>query len=294
VAANDGEALARQAREIGGLQRAWARAQPEPAAAVTLVDGRPLPTGTLAQLRSILREMLERPSPAGGVDLRANVARIARTLDDLSRRRVLGLPPEAFAEYLELTGRYAARSDTPPAARRPSRIARLLARGFLFTVLAAQAQIADGRRGGLRLGLRVRLLRLLLHTHGIGPAVGDLDVRGARRAAVDLADPQVQALVFHYLRATIETLGTGRRPVLEEMSVAVAFLNSALTLAAMRAAREGRERASVETVTAALVDASDLTHSERGLLAGVLATLAGGVESLYLFASGGSGVAAAT
>jgi Fe-S-cluster containining protein len=292
VAANDGEALTLQARTLGGLQRAWARDHAEPAAVVELVAGRPVATVTVATLRSILREMLERRTAAGIIDLRTNVGRMARLLEDLSRHRVTALKPDALAEYVELTGRYAARSDKPAEARPPSALGRLLARGFLFVVAAAREQIQDGRGSGLRLGLRLRLLRLMLHTHGIGPGVGDVDLRAARRAGVDLAEPQVHALVFNYLRATIETLGTGRRPVVEEMAVAMAFLNTALVLAAMRAGRRGETLADAQAATQALVEASDLTHTEAGLMARVVGLLSGGVESLYIFAAGARGVVA--
>src|SRR5262249_8299931 len=132
----------------------------------------------------------------------------------------------------------------------------------------------------------------MLHVHGIGGAAGDVDLRLARRAAVDLQDPETSALVASHLRAAIATLGTGRRPVVEELAVSVAFLNAGLTVAAMRAAQHRRSRAEARAVVDALVEVSELTHGDGGVLGRLLGTLSGGVEALYLFAS--SGVAAAT
>ncbi len=290
VARNDGETLATQARELGALQRAWGRAHAEPAARVALVAGAPVAETALGALRASLRAMLERRS-ADGLDLRANVARMARTLEDLSRHRVVSLAPDALAEYVSLTGRHAALDDKPLASRSPSWLGRLLARGFLFAVLAAREQARDGRRHGLRLELRLRLLRLMLHVHGIGAGVGGVDLRAARRAAVDVRDPQTSTLVASYLRAAIATLGSGRRPVVEEMAVSVAFLNAALTVAAMRAAQRGQTRADARALADALVEVSELTHADGGMLAALLGTLSGGVESLYLFASRGAAAA---
>jgi integrase len=94
----------------------------------------------------------------------------------------------------------------------------------------------------MRLGLRARLARLLAHTHGLGPGVGDVDLRGGRLVARGLDDPAVRDLVLHYLRAAVETWGRGGGPVVDELVMAVALLNAALAFAAMRAGQAGRER----------------------------------------------------
>jgi hypothetical protein len=232
--------------------------------------------------------MLDRPGPGGPPDLRTNVRRIARYVEDLSRHRVVRLPPPRFAEYLELTGRYAAKSEQPVVARAPSALGRLLFRGFLFAVVAAREQLEDLRATGLRLGLRWRLLRLLAHAHGVGPGLNGLDFAAARRARVDLQMPEVHRLVWNYLRATVQTLGTGRRPVLDELAVAVAFLNAAGVLAAQRAARAGKTVVDAESFGEGLMEAVDLTHADSAGAGRLLGTLSGGVEALYLFASGDS------
>ena len=133
VVKNEGATLGSQLKELQALQKEWARSYPEPESPIEFVKGRPMPGGALGTLREVLRQMLDRPGSDRMPDLPLNVARMAATLDDLSRSRVLRLAPERFTEYLELTGRFAARTDKPVAPRRPSRLGRLLFRGFFFT-----------------------------------------------------------------------------------------------------------------------------------------------------------------
>jgi lysine-N-methylase len=287
IVKNAGTPLDAQSREIAALRKAWGQEFPERTLEVELVKGRPLDAGTLATLRQVLREMLDRPGPAGRPDLPANVLRMARFVEDISRHRVVRLAPPRFAEYVELTGRYAARSEQPLSARRPSALGRLLARGFLFAVVAAREQLEDPRESGLRLDLRWRLARLLAHAHGVGPGLPALDLAAARRATLDPGDPEVHGLCWNYLRASVQTLGTGRRPVLDELSLAVAFLNAAGVLAAQRAGRAGRPKVGGEDFAEGLMEAVDLTHADSaGMLGRLLGTLCGGVEALYLFADG--------
>lgn len=288
VAANLGAPLTEQADELSRLHKAWFRENVTPAPpALAYVSGRSLAGASLGALRRALREMLDRPVRDGRPDLRANLARMAATLEDLARHRVARLPAAAFAEYLELTATYAARTEKSVASRAPSRLARLLFRGFVFLVEAARVQLEDGRQSGLRLGLRLRLAALLAHCHGLWPPADGVDFAAARRARVNLADPAVHVLVHHYLRAQIEALGSGRRPVLDELGVAVALLNVALLLAAMRAGRDGRPTADASDLMAGLTEAADLAHAEpEGALGSILATLAGGVDALDLFAAG--------
>ncbi len=289
VVANGGATLASQAKDLGRLEKEWRRTHAEAEAPLAIVAGHSLPPGALGLLRSILREMLDRSGVDGAPpDLRANVGRMAGLVDDLTRHRVLRLAPDRFVEYLELTGRHAARTEKPAPAVRASRLSRFLFRGFLYAVAGAQVQLADGRTSGLRLGLRLRLARLLLHFHGLWPATAGHDLGAARRARLDVADPAVAALVHNYLRATIETLGTGRRPVIEELCVAVGFLNAAQVLAATRAAQSGAALVDAPTLAAGLMDAVDLTHAPaETALHRILGALAGGADSLYLFAAGG-------
>jgi Fe-S-cluster containining protein len=287
VVSNEGEPLARQLESISELRRDWFREHPEPAApALEYVRGRSLGGASLGTLRRALREMLDRPGAQGRPDLHANVARIAATLEDLARHRVVLLSDAAFAEYLELTASYAARTEKPVAARPPGLLARLLFRGFLFVVEAARLQLEDGRTRGLRLGLRLRLAALLAHCHGLWPATSGVDLAAAGRARVELDDPALHAIAYHYLRSQLETLGGGQRPVLDEIAVSVALLEVARVLAAMRAGRAGRTLASAEDFSEGLLEAADLAHAEAGgALGSFVATLAGGVEALFLFAS---------
>ena len=286
VVKNEGERLSAQSREVAALRKAWGGEYPERERPVEIVAGRPVSAESLMTLRQVLREMLDRPGPAGRPDLRANVLRMAHYLEDISRHRAVRLPPSRFAEYLELTGRYAARSEQPLAARPPSALGRLLSRGFLFAVVAAREQVEDRRGSGLRLDLRWRLLRLLAHAHGVGPGLRSLDLAAARRARLDLEQPEVHGLVWNYLRATVQTLGTGRRPVLDELAVAVAFLNAAERLSAQRAARDGKTWVDAASFREGLMEAVDLTHADSSGAGRLLATLSGGVEALYLYASG--------
>jgi hypothetical protein len=288
VVRNTGALLAAQSREIATLRKAWGHEYPERGLEVELVKGRRLGADALVTLRQVLKEMLDRSGREGRPDLHANVLRMARFVEDISRHRVVRLPPPRYAEYLELTGRYAAKSEQPLVARPASALGRLLSRGFLFAAIAAREQLEEPRGSGLRLGLRWRLFRLLAHAHGLGPGLPALDLAVARRARFDPNDPEVHGLAWNYLRATVQTLGTGRRPVLDELGVAVGFLNAAGVLAAQRAARAGKDKVDAAAFAEGLMEAVDLTHADSaGVLGRLLGTLSGGVESLYVFASGG-------
>ncbi len=283
VVASEGEPVTAQIRALGGLYNEWARTYPEPKGSFELVTGRPVSGATVATLRDVLRTMLDHADAEGRVDLRANVRRIAGFVDDITRHRVVKLAPERFAEYLELTGRYAAASDRPSAERRASAVGRLLSRGFLFAVLAAREQLRSPA-SGMRLGLRARLVRLLAHTHGVGPAVGDVDLRAGRLVSRGFEDPAVHGLVHHYLRATVEDLGTGRRPVVDELVMAVALLDAALAFAAMRAGQAGRTAIDSAALSEGLLETMDLAHAEpAGAYARVLVSLAAGLDALWMF-----------
>jgi lysine-N-methylase len=284
VVANQGASLASQARELDTLRRDWDHEHQDAAlASCTLVSGRPLAGASLGTLRRTLRALLERAGPEGPPELRANVARMAALVEDLARWRVTRLEDAAFAEYLELIAGHAARSERPLAPRPPAALARLFLRGLLFVTLAARMQLVAARSWALRL----RLVGLLLHCHGLGPAVAACDLGAARRARVELRDPALAAIARNYLRAQIETLGTGRWPVVDELAIAIGQLNVACLLAAMRAGRAWRADADAEDLREALMEAADLAHADdQGLLGRILVTLAAGVESLWLFAAG--------
>jgi len=289
VVRNEGETLSSQLTAITTLQREWDKAYPEPEAPLQFVKGRPLPSGVLGTLREVLREMLERPGPDGAPDLAANVARMATLLEDLTRHRVLRLKPDRFVEYLELTGRFAARSEKAALRRPASLVSRLLFRGFFFVVAAGRVQLEHGRTWDTRL----RLAALALHCHGLWRATQGYDLAAARRVRVDSSDPAVRNVAHNYLRAQVETLGRGRVPVVDELALAFAFLNAACLLAGMRAGQAGRS-VDGNAFVDGMLEASDLTHSDpRGALGFLLTTLSGGVDALRLFCDAqGAGVAA--
>jgi lysine-N-methylase len=282
VVANQGEPVAAQVRALGGLYNEWARIYPEPKRSLELVAGRPVSPATVATLRDVLRAMLDHADAGGRVDLRANVRRMAGFLDDITRHRVVKLAPERFAEYVELTGRYTADSDRPSLDRRASAVGRVLSRGFLFAVLSAREQLRTTPSGG-RIALRARLFRLLAHTHGLGPGLGDVDLRAGRAVSRSLDDAAVQGLVLHYLRAAVEEMGTGRRPVVDELVMAVALLNAALAFAAMRVGQAGRTAIDAATLAEGLLETMDLAHAEpEGAYARVVVSLAGGLDALWI------------
>jgi hypothetical protein len=169
-------------------------------------------------------------------------------------------------------------------------VGRLLARGFLFAVLSAREQLRTPA-SGMRIGLRARLARLLAHTHGLGPGVGDVDLRAGRLVARGFDDVAVRDLVRHYLRAAVEDLGTGRRPVVDELVIAVALLNAAFVFAAMRAGQAGRRALDAPALSEGLLETMDLAHAEpEGAYARVLVSLAGGLDALWLLGSNGKSV----
>lgn len=285
IVANVGTPLEAQRRELNRLHADWTRAfPPEAERPLLLSPGRRLDRRSLETLREVLAAMLDRPGAGGRPDLRANVLRMAHTLDDLTRYRVRRLTDEAFAEYLALTGRHAAASEKPVPPRPPSFGARVRFRGLLLAVVSVALQ-RDAPSRGLRVGLRVRLVRALYHVHGLGPGVGPLDLRAARTARVPLEDPAVHALVHHALRSSVTGLGAGPRPLVEDLGLSVSLLSAAFVLAATSAARDGRPVASAEELKEAIVTTADVAHAE-GTFATALRGFAGGLDALDLFAAG--------
>jgi hypothetical protein len=149
---------------IDSLRKEWFASNLEQPAPLQLVQGRALSTRSSLQLREGLLAMLKRDS----ADIRDNIRRIAGTIDDLTRSRVLALPEADFAEYLALTVPHAAAKPDAPPAQRPGSIARLLQYGFLYTVTAIRADLEHP--GQSRSRLRRLRLQLLAHFHGLAPA----------------------------------------------------------------------------------------------------------------------------
>jgi Fe-S-cluster containining protein len=279
VVRNEGEPLPAQARDIAALRVEWTRAFPEPPGTLHFARGRRVDSATLATIRSALRGILDRPEAETAAGLAEAVERMARWLDDLSRHRVARLKPEAFAEYVALTGRYAAASGTAPAPAAPGALARTLARGFLFTVVAVRDQAASASGGIAR---QLRRARQLAHLHGLAPATATLDRTARRRVALDRDDPEVRRILRHRLRAVVDGLGTGRRPIVDEIAVESATLAAGLELAAMAADRGGRTLVDAATLTNGITAAAQLAHADQGALAALLPALTGGVDALRL------------
>lgn len=284
VVRNEGATLGEQRSALEALHQSWSRSFGEPEVELRLTGRTPLPRGALATIRDVLRALLDRPGPGAPPALGESAARMAQVLEDWTRPRVLALAPERLAEYLELTGRFWASADRPVAPRAPSAVARLLFRGFLFAVAAARLRLLHGRS----LGVWPRVVRVLLHLHGLWPAAEGYDLGASRRVAAGFQDPEVAALARNYLRAALGTLGTGRRPVLDELALAFAYLEAGRVLGAMKAAAAGKHRLDASSFAEGLMDAHDLAHvPEAGLLGRMLSALAGGVGALERVAAAG-------
>lgn len=282
VVANEGERIAagKALDEVQTLRVEWFAGHRVTARPRTYVPGRPIGPASLRVLRDGLLRMLDRTGQDGIRDLRQNVRRMAAVLEDLSRRRVVRLPADGFVHYLALTVPYAASRDEVPPTLLPSRVGRLLQHGFLYVVAATRLRIEHQHRS--RWWLRAAMVRLLAHFHGLSPGFGRVNVR-VPAGRIDVNAPDIQPIVHHFLRASIEALGAGERPVLDEFAIAVSYLNAAASLAEMNAHAAGRPVDS-RLFSEALMEAVDLSHvGDRGLLGRALGRLAGSVEALYVF-----------
>jgi len=242
------------------------------------VRGRAMTTRSGLQLREGLLAMLKRDS----TDLRDNIRRIAATLDDLTRSRVLALPDADFAEYLALTVPHAAAKPDAPPAQEPGSIARLLQYGFLYTVTAIRADLEHP--GQSRSRLRRRRLQLLAHFHGLAPGLERVRVKALKQTRVDINDPEIRPIVFHYLRAALETSGASGRPIVDELSIAASYLNAACALAVMNADAAGKT-VNRATFAEALMEASDVSHARNVLLDWILKRFGGGSEAIWMLAA---------
>ena len=287
VVRNFGTPVSDQSAELSRLSKEWFEENPRSVSTLLFHGTRPMPAHGKKSLRTILEQILERPGPGGTPDLRENLLRIAAWLDDLTRRPVLGLADEALVEYLEVTGRYAATTDKSLPPPKPGRLARLLSRGFLLSILTTRLTRQAGGSSRPSMELRLKLFALLLHLHGLGPPVAGIRLSDARRVRVNLSDDDGAALIHHYLRSQIETAGTGERPLIEELAVGVATMHAALVLASLHAAQSGRSVASVDDLEVGIVEASDVLHAGEGTFSRFLGTFASGTDSFVLLATGG-------
>jgi Fe-S-cluster containining protein len=282
IIANQGTPLtSTQARaDLEALRVEWFKETQLPALPLEFVKGRSMDTRTARILRENLATILAREG-----DIRDNIAGVAAVLEDLTRPRVLALPDADFAEYVALTLPFAAAKTDAPPPQSASRIEGLLQRGFVFLVAATRAMVE--RRGHSHLEKRIAVARLLAHFHGIAPGVDRVNVKALKRRSIDINAPEIRPIVFHYLRSSIETLGARRRPLLDEIAIACAYLNAACALAIMNADHAG---AAVDrhTFTEALMETSDLAHAATGqLFDWAVRQLAGGTGPLRQLALSG-------
>jgi hypothetical protein len=283
VVANEGTLLSKQVAEIQALYLDWQHEQPETPAAVEFLAGYALPPPILAKLRRLLTRILDMPGPDGAFDLAASLRRVARFTADFSRRQVLGLPPGDLEEYFDVMSRHALTPGGAPPPRRAPALTRLVFRGFLLSALSVQLHL-DPVFSGRPWAVRLALFRLLAHLHGVGPGAAGFDLGAARLVTLDPRDDAIREIATHYLRSTFETIGTGRRPIVDEIAMAAAHLNAACVLARMDAARRGLTRVDAASFTHGILTSADLAQGDDGgRLSWLLTIFAGGLEALYLF-----------
>ena len=285
VVRNDGRSLELQQAEISDLAKRWRRVHNPKDRPLEWVRGVPLDSELLESTRWVLRRLLDLHEPT--FSLRRNVRRIAALVDDWTRPRVLKLGSEKFEEYLKLTGEFALVKPADPKPASPA-IAGFLFRGFFFASLVPWASRGKARSGFV---LRFRLLRLLLHVHGIGPSFDGIRFGAGRRLTLDIDSEPFFTPAYHVLRAAVENLGSGRRPVVEELSLAVGNLLVAEHLYLSRAGTETDSAAWVR----AIMDAHDVAHADpASAFARVLVALAAPPSPLYLFGARREASAAAS
>lgn len=287
IVANQGRPIAtgESLIAIESLRKEWFAAGSPAPAPLQLVPGRTMQTRSARVLREGLLAMLKRDT----ADIGDNLRRIANTLDDLTRRRVLALPDADFAEYLSLTVPHAVTNTAPAARRRSSAIARMLQYGFLFAVVAVRAELEEP--GQSRWGLRLRRLQLLAHFHGLAPGRDRVNVTSLKRQRVNLNDPEIRPIVVNYLRATLETLGAHGRPLVDEIAIAVSHLNAAAAIAVMHADVSGQP-VNGAIFSEAVLAVAEVSRARHVLLDWALHRFSGGTEAVHHLAGTSSARAA--
>src|SRR5882672_10050435 len=109
-------------------------------------------------------------------------------------------------EYLTVMGRHALASTKSLASRPSSRLARLLFRGFLLAALSVQEHL-EASQGPRGFALRVRLLHLLAHRHGLAPGTARFNLGRATAIPFSLTDTRVREIAHRYLHVSFETAG---------------------------------------------------------------------------------------
>jgi len=274
VVRNDGRSLELQETDIRDLAQKWRRIQTPSDRPLEWVRGLPLDSELLESMRWMFRRLLDLHEPT--FSLRRNVRRIAALVDDWTRPRVLKLGDEKFEEYVKLTGEFALAKPQDPAPAKPG-IAGFLFRGFFFASLVPAASRGAARSG---VALRLRLFHLLLHVHGLAPSFDGLRFGAGHRLALDIDAEPFFTPAYHVLRAAIENLGSGRRPVVEELSLAVGHLLVAEHLFLSRPAGGDPAAGWIR----AIMDAHDVAHADPGSSFGrILVNLAVPPSPLHLF-----------
>lgn len=274
VVRSEGRALELQQSEISDLANRWRRTQNPTDRPLEWVRGMPLDPELLESMRWVFRRLLDLHEPT--FSLRRNVRRIAALVDDWTRSRVLKLGGDKFEEYVKLTGEFALVKPADPAPARPA-IAGFLFRGFFFASLVPAASRGTVRSG---LALRFRLLRLLLHVHGLAPSFDGLRFGAGRRKTLDIDSEPFFTPAYHVLRAAVENLGSARRPVVEELSLAVGHLLVAEHLFLARPQGDGDSAGWIR----AIMDAHDAAHADPASAFGrILVSLAAPPSAMHLF-----------
>ena len=280
IIANQGESIGsgRSLDTLEALRVEWFGSRSAASIPRQLVEGRAIDSRSAR----VLRESLLAIWNSETADIRTNLRRIAAALDDLTRSRVTSLPDEDFAEYVQLTLPYAAAKPAALPARGPSRIGRLLQYGFLYAVAATLVAVEN--RGQSPWRLRLTRLKLLAHFHRLASRVGRINV-AALSGGVDINAPEIRPIVFHYVRSSLESLGGRERPIVDDLAMAVSFLNAACALATMNAAAAGRA-VDRQIFSDALMDAVHLWHTDdSGLLGQLLRRLSAGTEAIWKLAT---------
>jgi len=275
IVRNEGRSVEAQAPQISVLARVWRKQNNPSDRSVLWTKEVPLESDLLESMRWVFRRILDLHEPT--FSLRRNIRRLALLVEDWTRQRVVKLEPDKFEEYVNLTGEFAVSKPSDPPIQNP-RLARLLFRGFFFASMVPLTSRSLKSTSGLR--LRLRLLRLLLHVHGLGPAFHGLHFGKGRKGFLDVDSEPFFSPAYHALRAAIENLGSGRRPVVEELNLAVGHL---LVAEYLFLARTNGTPDSMAWVRA-LMDAHDVAHADPESTFGrVLVSLSVPPSALHLF-----------
>jgi Fe-S-cluster containining protein len=278
IVANEGASAGASRDQLEALRLEWYGTRPAVSAPREFVAGRSIDGRTTRVVRENLLAILKSEN-----DIRVAIRRIAAALDDLSRHRVVSLSDHAFAEYVALTLPHAAKNLQAPPSRPPGMVARLLQYGFLYAVAAARLRVEQ--RDQAPAHSRLAAVRLLAHFHRVAPPQGRVNVGALSRTTIDLNDPDLRPIVFHYLRSSLEALGARQRPLLDDLSIAASYLNAAIALAIMNASAAGRV-VDRQVLSEALMEAVHLSHTDdQAMLAGILRRMTGGTGALWLLQS---------